>query len=97
MLSRKQVNKTEMARIVTIRLVMCLAESQFRGITVTRHEILHSLNKAEDFILAIVEFLDNGAHRTHYIRQPFQREPDFGVTSVNYEFADLLTRAGMPR
>ena len=23
-------------------------------------------------------------HRVHYLRQPFQREPDFGVTSVNY-------------
>ena len=24
-------------------------------------------------------------HRVHYLRQPFQREPDFGVTSVNYK------------
>jgi hypothetical protein len=23
----------------------------------------------------------------HYVRRPFQREPDFGVTSVNYDFA----------
>ena len=29
-------------------------------------------------------------HRVHYLRQPFQREPDFGVTSVNYDFAELL-------
>ncbi|MEI7844614.1 MAG: hypothetical protein WCK35_02310 [Chloroflexota bacterium] len=26
----------------------------------------------------------------------FQREPDFGVTSVNYNFAELLARAGEP-
>lgn len=66
-------------------------------ITVTRNEILYSLNKPEDFILAIVEFLDGDAHRVHYIRQPFQREPDFGVTSVNYDFAELLARAEDPR
>lgn len=66
-------------------------------ITVTRNEILYSLNKPEDFILAIVEFLDAGAHRVHYLRQPFLREPDFGVTSVNYDFAELLQRAGKPR
>ena len=65
-------------------------------ITVTRNEILYSLNKPEDFILAVVEFLEGGEHRVHYLRQPFQREPDFGVTSVNYDFAELLARAGEP-
>jgi len=29
------------------------------------------------------------------VRQPFQREPDFGVTSVNYDFAELLKKAEM--
>jgi len=65
-------------------------------ITVTKNEILYSLNKPEDFILAIVEFLEGDAHRVHYVRRPFQREPDFGVTSVNYDFAELLTRAEVP-
>ncbi len=65
-------------------------------ITVTRNEILYSLNKPDDFILAIVEFLDSDTHRVHYLRQPFQREPDFGVTSVNYNFAELIARAGAP-
>ena len=65
-------------------------------ITVTKNEILYSLNKPEDFILAIVEFLPGEAHRVHYVRQPFQREPDFGVTSVNYDFAELLARADQP-
>jgi Domain of unknown function (DUF3883) len=67
------------------------------NITVTKNEILYSLNKPEDFILAIVEFLDGETHRVHYVRRPFQREPDFGVTSVNYDFAELLTRAEHPR
>ena len=65
-------------------------------ITVTRNEILYSLNKPDDFILAIVEFMDDGSHRPHYLRQPFQREPDFGAASVNYSFAELLTRAEHP-
>jgi SNF2 family DNA or RNA helicase len=65
-------------------------------ITVTRNEILYSLNKPEDFILAIVEFRDGGEHGVHYVRTPFHREPDFGVTSVNYDFAELLARSQKP-
>jgi superfamily II DNA or RNA helicase len=64
-------------------------------ITVTRNEILYSLNKPDDFILAIVEF-DGDHHRTYYIRRPFHREPDFGVTSVNYSFAELISRSESP-
>jgi superfamily II DNA or RNA helicase len=66
-------------------------------ITVTRNEILYSLNKPDDFILAIVEFHQDGTHRVHYVRRPFQREPDFGVTSVNYDFSELLARAEAPK
>ena len=65
-------------------------------ITVTKNEILYSLNKPDDFILALVEFLDGGSHSVCYLRHPFQREPDFGVTSVNYDFAKLLARAEAP-
>ena len=65
-------------------------------ITVTRNEILDSLNKPDDFILAIVEFTGRDTYRTHYLRQPFRREPDFGVTSVNYDFAELLAGAEAP-
>ena len=65
-------------------------------ITVTKNEILYSLNKPDDFILAIVEFLDGDAHRVHYVRRPFQREPDFGVTSVNYDLTELLAKGAPP-
>jgi hypothetical protein len=65
-------------------------------ITVTRNEILYSLNKPDDFILGIVVFHDEHSHTVHYVRRPFQREPDFGVTSVNYDFAELLARAEAP-
>ena len=64
--------------------------------TVTKNEILYSLNKPEDFILGIVEFLDGDRHQVHYVRKPFQREPDFGVTSVNYDFAGLIARGQPP-
>ncbi len=66
-------------------------------VTVTKNEILYSLNKPDDFILAVVEFLGDGSHRAHYLRRPFQREPDFGVTSVNYDLADIIARAEPPR
>ena len=65
-------------------------------VTVTRNEILYSLNKPEDYILAIVAF-DGDDHHVHYIRTPFGTEPDFGVTSVNYSLAELLVRAEEPK
>ncbi len=68
-----------------------------RTLTVTRNEIFYSLNKPDDFILAIVEFMGDDGHRVHYLRRPFRQEPDFGVTSVNYDFAELLKHAEMPR
>ena len=65
-------------------------------ITVTRNEVLYSLNKPDDYRLAIVEFPDGGGHRVYYLRRPFHREPDFGAASVNYSFKDLLARAEPP-
>lgn len=66
------------------------------AITVTRNEILYSLNQPDNYILAIVEFREDDTHRVHYVRQPFQREPDFHVTSVNYDMTELLARAVTP-
>jgi hypothetical protein len=40
----------------------------------------------------MVEFFDGDLHEVHYLRQPFRREPDFGVTSVNYDFSELSRR-----
>ena len=66
------------------------------NILVTRNEILYSLNKPDDYMLAIVEFLGEDNHRVHYVCRPFQQEPDFGVTSVSYGFAELLNWAETP-
>jgi superfamily II DNA or RNA helicase len=65
-------------------------------VTITKNEILYSFNKPDQFILAIVEFLDAENHKVHYLRKPFKREPDFLVTSVNYNFAELLVRSDPP-
>jgi hypothetical protein len=66
-----------------------------KTVTVTKNEILTALNKPEEFILAIVE-IDGDATTVHYVRNPFQREPDFGVTSINYDLDELLCRAEEP-
>jgi len=65
-------------------------------ITATRNEILTALNKPDDYILAMVEFLEGDDHRLHYLRKPFGAKPDFGATSVNYNFAELLARSEKP-
>ena len=65
-------------------------------VTITKNEILTALNKPEDFILAVVE-VDGDMTTPRYVRSPFQREPDFGVTSVNYDLGQLLSKAEAPR
>jgi hypothetical protein len=64
-------------------------------VTVTKNEILTALNKPDDFILAVVE-VEGDTAVPRYIRQPFQREPDFAVTSVNYDLKELLQRGEVP-
>ena len=39
-------------------------------LTVTKNEILYSLNKPDDFILAIVEFCADGTHRVLICASP---------------------------
>ncbi len=65
-------------------------------ITITKNEILTALNKPKQFILAVVEVDGEDAAKITYVREPFGREPDFGVTSVNYKLAELLARGESP-
>lgn len=65
-------------------------------VTITRNEILPALNKPDAFILAIVSVHEGFVAEPRYIRQPFQREPDFGATSVTYKLGELLARGGVP-
>ena len=64
-------------------------------VTVTKNEILTGLNKPDDFILALVE-VDGESATPRYVRRPFQREPDFGVTSVTYALKELHKRSSEP-
>lgn len=64
-------------------------------VTITKNEILTAFNKPDDFILALVE-VDIERTIPRYIRRPFQREPDFGVTSVNYDLSEMLARSEDP-
>jgi hypothetical protein len=65
-------------------------------VTVTRNEILTALNKPDDFILAVVE-VEGDRATPRYLRKPFQREPDFAVTSVNYDLSELVKAGHEPR
>jgi superfamily II DNA or RNA helicase len=62
-------------------------------VTVSRTQVLTALNKPDDFILAIVEVDGESVSEPRYIRRPFQKEPDFGVTSINYDLKQLLAQA----
>jgi hypothetical protein len=63
---------------------------------VTKNEVLTGFNKPEDFILAIVEVDGDTVRSPCYVRRPFGKEPDFGVTSVNYDLRELLARGKEP-
>ena len=65
-------------------------------VTITRNEILTALNSADQFILALVEVAEGQARPPRYVRRPFNKEPDFGVTSVNYNLAGLLAASHAP-
>lgn len=62
-------------------------------LTITRNEILYALNQAEKFWLAIVLVEGEDFEGPYYVHKPFDREPDFGVASVNYQLKDLLGKA----
>ena len=63
---------------------------------ITRNELLYSPKRPAASILAIAEVLADAGHHLYNERRPFQREPAFDVTSVNYSFAELLARAEKP-
>lgn len=62
-------------------------------VTLSRTQILTALNKPTSWFLAVVETDGKRALRVHYIPTPFEQEPDFGATSVNYSLKKLLAKA----
>jgi superfamily II DNA or RNA helicase len=66
-------------------------------VTVTRNEILYALNQAEKFRLAIVLVGDDDrVEGPFYVKDPFEAEPGWGVSSINFEMKALLGRAEAP-
>jgi superfamily II DNA or RNA helicase len=63
-------------------------------VTITRNEMLYALNQADKFRLAIVLVGENDAvDGPYYLRNPFDAEPGWGVSSTNFEIEALLERA----
>lgn len=65
-------------------------------VTVTTNEILMGMNKGKDFFLCVVLVEGGKVHAPGYMRSPFGKEPDVGVTSVNYTLKQLLESAKAP-
>lgn len=62
-------------------------------VTVTKNEILTSLNRPEGYVLAIVFVESGAAEKPVYLRKPFNQEPEFGTASVNFKLSELLEKA----
>ena len=65
-------------------------------VTVTRNEILTGFNSADQYILVIVEIADGKAQPPRYVRNCFDQEPGFAVTSVDFSLKDLLAVSNPP-
>ena len=60
-------------------------------VCITRNEMLYAFNQGKKFVLAVVLVGENETvDGPHYVRNPFDREPGWGVASINYNLADLL-------
>ena len=63
-------------------------------ITITRNEMVYALNQSDKFLLAIVLVGENDTvDGPHYLRNPFESEPSWGVSSINFDIKALLDRA----
>ena len=85
-------SKTNQLRFIEVKG----KSSNATTVTITKTQIFTALNKPDSFILAIVIIEDETAKEIHYIRNPFEKDLDFGVTSVNYDLKDLLDRSEEP-
>ncbi len=83
----------------TGRLRMIEVKGRVKGattVTITRNEILTSLNKPEDFILALIEVDGEHAAQPRYVRRPFDKKPGFTEVSVNHDLKKLLDLSELP-
>jgi hypothetical protein len=70
-------------------------------VTVTKNEVLAALNKPDRYFLGLVQVSplvtdgetgDEYECQVRYVNKPFAKEPDFGVSSINYKWQELWDR-----
>ena len=66
--------------------------------TITKNEVLHALNKGDDYVLALVRVDGDDADEIRYVRHPFTGSDEvlFGVTSLNGDWAEMFARGRLP-
>jgi hypothetical protein len=66
--------------------------------TITKNEILTSLNKPDQFVLALVEVAPDDGTTVRYVRRPFAgtEEMYFHMTSANYEWDEFFAKGELP-
>ncbi|QFS48052.1 helicase-related protein [Nostoc sphaeroides] len=92
-----RIPKTGQLRFIEVKGRIATGQT----VTVTKNEIITALNKPENFILALVkvplaDILDSNCS-VRYVQQPFHKEPDFAVTSVNYNLQELWQMGTEPQ
>ena len=70
-----------LTRVDDLALLVDLVSSGWRGVDARLERLEQARGETE---------------HVRYVRQPFQREPDFGAASVNYMMAELLVRGHAP-
>ena len=56
--------------------------------------MLYAFNQGDKFVLAIVLVNEDDRYEgPYYVRRPFESEPGWGVSSINYNLSDLLKKA----
>ena len=67
-------------------------------VMITRQELITSLNKPDQFILALVEVVDGAGQPPRYVRGALDtREPPFGHNAIQFSLRALDARAEPPR
>ncbi|MEH2047965.1 helicase-related protein [Nostoc sp.] len=92
-----RIPKTGQLRFIEVKGRIATGQT----VTVTKNEIITALNKPENFILALVkvppaDVIDSNCS-IRYVQQPFHKEPDFAVTSVNYNLQELWQMGTAPQ
>ncbi|WP_254433609.1 helicase-related protein [Paracoccus yeei] len=85
---------TEHLRFIEVKGRIDSADS----VMITRHELITSLNKADQFILAIVQVGEGYTGQPRYVWGALDtREPPFGHNAVQFSMKSLLERSEDPR